>query len=650
MRWRYTADGERAAIGYPDGTETTYSYDAGGFLAGKHHPVLGAVAFERDASGRLVSATGDGMRARWGYDDGDLAEYDFEATGRRRMAQLTRDPVGRVVATTVDGVSEQFSYDLAGQLLSAETAEGLFSFSYDANGRLACETSQAGTVEYEYDAAGQLLVRRGAASTEYEYDGAGRRVSETGDDFRRTWRWDELGRLVEIQSSHPEVRDGRTTSVSVDALGELAEVDGTRLLWDTADAFSPLTWMDQSAVIGNGSPWALASGGAAEWLVPDWQGTIGDGAHDPWGAMTTPGSEPGNGLRLGYRGELEFAGQTWLRNRAYEPASRSFLQPDPLPPVPGTACAANPYHYAANNPVGLSDPLGLRPISDAELQEHRDRMNRNVFEQVGHFVAEHKDYIIAGALVVGGGLLMATGVGGPVGMALIGAGVSAGMQKFTTGEVNWKQVAADGAIGLVTGGVGSGVATALGSSARLAATNPVVRQMVIRGGESVASGMADRGLHGDNPFDPRGLGTDLLTGGAPAVPGGRLGATTSATHGAAGAPLHRFTQEEGMLYRTGSQTDNALNDPAGVSFRDSVSSSADGAQVFRPGDKIWAVDSAKLPQGSVARDGGTLGRPDGHVSVNAAPGQIREAIVHDPLLEDLGLKSLPEHGSFRLPK
>jgi RHS repeat-associated protein len=381
MRWRYDADGDRAAIGYPDGTETTYSYDAGGFLSGQHHPAIGTIAFERDAAGRLVAATGHGMVARWRYEDGDLVEYELDADGRRRSAQLTRDAIGRVVAATVDGVAERFSYDLAGQLLSAETPDSLFSFSYDANGRLVCETSRAGTVEYEYDDASQLIARRGAASTAYEYDGAGRRVREARDDFSRTWRWNELGRLVRIESAGS---DERATSLKVDALGELAEVNGSPLLWDTADPFSPLTWMDQSAVIGHGSPWALAAGGATAWLAPDWQGTIGNDARDPWGAaQSAAGPGFGGRLRLGYRGELEFDGETWLRNRAYDPASRSFLQPDPLAPVPGTACAANPCHYAANNPIGLSDPLGLRPITDAELQKYRDRMDGSLFGAFG---------------------------------------------------------------------------------------------------------------------------------------------------------------------------------------------------------------------------------------------------------------------------
>jgi hypothetical protein len=90
--------------------------------------------------------------------------------------------------------------------------------------------------------------------------------------------------------------------------------------------------------------------------------------------------------------------------------------------------------------------------------------------------------------------------------------------------VDWGQVARDGLVGAAAGGVGAGVTAAAASSARLAATNPFARELIINGAESVVSGGVERGLTGGDIFNPRALAADLLTGGAANAPGGALGA------------------------------------------------------------------------------------------------------------------------------
>jgi len=104
-----------------------------------------------------------------------------------------------------------------------------------------------------------------------------------------------------------------------------------------------------------------------------------------------------------------------------------------------------------------------------------------------------------------------------------------------------------------------------------------------------------------------------------------------------------------FVYRTGSQTENSLTDEQGVSFRDSLSSSANREQVFDPGAKVYAVDTRQLPPGSVVFDG----NPAGHVSVFASPAEIQSAIVPqgpaNPLF-DFGMKALQDGSSYRIPK
>lgn len=127
-------------------------------------------------------------------------------------------------------------------------------------------------------------------------------------------------------------------------------------------------------MIGHGRPYALGT----EVLDPDWQHTVG-GATDPWGQAIGSG--------LGYRGEFAVDGLVWLRARAYDPGTRAFLAPDPLPAVPGTAYAANPYHYAGNDPVNNVDPLGLRPVTDAELAGEQDS-GGGLLSTIGHGILD----------------------------------------------------------------------------------------------------------------------------------------------------------------------------------------------------------------------------------------------------------------------
>ncbi len=396
--WSYDADGLRTALTHPDGTATSYRRDGAGRVVGLAHPLLGRLDLQRDPDGRLLGLTGPGVLARWSYTDGWLSDHVWG----ERSTRLTRDEHGRVVtehtAADTGGRTRLFGYDSAGQLVTAADAGGERAYTYDAAGRLTAETGPDGERRhgraYTYDAAGQLTSSTGPdGPRHHRYDEAGRRVAEEGEHDRRTYRWDGFGRLTGVDTT-----TGGSTSFRIDALGELAQVGDVALAWDSADAAAPLVGLGGQAVVGHGHPWACRqpSGSPArvhpradaegqrlsaavenDLLDLDWQRTVGTG-HDPWGR---DGSEAGVGL--GYRGELVVDGLVWLRERAYDPATRAFLSPDPLPAVPGTAYAANPYHYAGNDPVNNVDPLGLRPVTDAELAGEHDS-GGGLLSSIGH--------------------------------------------------------------------------------------------------------------------------------------------------------------------------------------------------------------------------------------------------------------------------
>ena len=456
LAWRYDSDGNRAAFIYPDGSETTYEYDAAGDLTSLQHPAVGTLSLERDGGGRTVTLSGEGFGARWTHEEGRVVGYHLDLGATTNSSRLERDEAGRVIAITRGDVTRTFDYDESGQLTRTVGPEGESTFTYDANGRLIEERSGDQTVAYLYDAAGQPIERRGPSGvTRFGYDGAGRRVSEVGPEVSRSFGWDAFGSVQQVEVTDA---DGtRATSVVVDALGELAGVGDTTLMSDSADPLSPVCEVGGRPVVSAGAPWAIAEGGKPVGSGPDPTGTLG--SVDAWGASGSSSSVP----TIGYRGEVSFEGLVWLRNRVYDPATRGFLSRDPLPPVVGAPWAGNPYSYAGNDPIGSSDPLGMSPVTEAELASYRETMNRSLWERAGDLVQDNWEVIVGGAMIIAGAALIATGVGGPVGVLMIGgalstSGFSMVSQKLTKGEVDWGQVAVAGAVGAIGGAAGAAAA------------------------------------------------------------------------------------------------------------------------------------------------------------------------------------------------
>ncbi|MDI3241319.1 hypothetical protein QK292_07515 [Arthrobacter sp. AL08] len=132
------------------------------------------------------------------------------------------------------------------------------------------------------------------------------------------------------------------------------------------------------------------------------------------------------GITLTGNGGLDVAGLEWLGARAYDPATRGFLS---------------------------TDPTGLRPLTGEELKAY-DGSSRGAFAAAGNWLGENWEYLAGGAMVIAGGVMIATGVGGPVGMMLVGAGADMIIQKATTGEVDPLQVGFSAVLGGF-GGVGT---------------------------------------------------------------------------------------------------------------------------------------------------------------------------------------------------
>ncbi|MGJ3192331.1 RHS repeat-associated core domain-containing protein, partial [Paenarthrobacter sp. FR1] len=536
LSWGYDGDGNRTAFTDPTGT-TTYTRDPAGRVVKVSNPLLGDAAFAYDPSGRVTSATAGQYTQEWVYRGGNLAEHTRTHTDTPDATEVTligREDGGRITGLARNGATTRYGYDTAGQLTSATTTTEtgttakVVGWEYDAGGRLLRETTPHGARTYTYDAAGQLLTvtEPDGSRTEYVYDGLGRRVRviDPGGSWTE-YAWGPTGYLT---GTIEKDRDGAEVSrhrLHVDAIGELATVDGTPLWWDTAAPVPTLAGINTTQILS--LPGGVTGIGDA-WTAPGWRTARPTDQHDPWAVLGTPTTpSPGNpatngvgsvngaggvlpaGITLTAGGGIDIAGLEWLGARAYDPATRGFLSTDPLAPVLGAGWDGNPYAYAGNNPLNTTDPTGLRPLTDADLKAY-DGSSRGALAAAGDWLGDNWEYVVGGAAVVGGAVLMFVPGGQVAGMGLMSFGADVVIQKATTGHVNWGQAAISGGLGMIGGGVGM--------MAGKLVNNPVARMAVENGVEGAISG-AGGYLTGPGPHTPTGLlGATALGGGTGALP------------------------------------------------------------------------------------------------------------------------------------
>ena len=242
-----------ATLDGPPLSQTTYSYDASGNLAGTTALVDGAVCATGstyDSAGNLsteIDALGNPTQYTYDASGNRLSETTTRTTPAGTETLLTRyeyDRQGRLLKTiNPDGSTTRNVYDELGRV--KETFDQLdrkTTYTYDAAGRLIRKMYADGTFEEgTYDNEGRRLTHkdRGGQTTSFAYDGLGRLTKTTyADESFVENRYDAAGRLVEVRDARGNTSfygyddAGRQTSMRVPldtAAGLFAE---TRFTYD----------------------------------------------------------------------------------------------------------------------------------------------------------------------------------------------------------------------------------------------------------------------------------------------------------------------------------------------------------------------------------------------------------------------------------
>lgn len=175
--WTYTYNTQQGTLTRktdPQGTTTSYTYDASRNMTSKTEPDGSVTSYTYDINGNMTSTT-DPMTQTTTYTynaygqvtgvtdtTGNTTSYEYDAKGNLTK---TTDPTG---ATT------QYQYDSKGNVTSVTNAAGqTTTFSYDQYGNLASIKDSAGAItSFTYDTAGNMISQTDASgnTTRFEYN------------------------------------------------------------------------------------------------------------------------------------------------------------------------------------------------------------------------------------------------------------------------------------------------------------------------------------------------------------------------------------------------------------------------------------------------------------------------------------------------
>ena len=205
----YDADDAPTLLQYPNGTETTYAYNA-------RHRVTDIAAVQTATSTPIATFA-----------------YTLDTEGERTQV------------LEADGTVRQYGYDSIARLTSENVVGPLTyanGFTYDPVGNRLTQTttgSGAGSTTYVYDSRDRLTT---ASGTTYAYDANGNVTSKSGE---ATYVWDFENRLTSVpltvgtSVTHQYDPDGNRVQTVVTPSGGSAMVDN--LLVDTGRGASGLS-------------------------------------------------------------------------------------------------------------------------------------------------------------------------------------------------------------------------------------------------------------------------------------------------------------------------------------------------------------------------------------------------------------------------
>lgn len=349
--YTYNSNGTLATRTLPNGIVTTYTYDTANRMTGVTHKkgttTLAQFTYTRNAIGNVTSATESGSF----ISPSQTINYTYDAAGRLTNAtypnsntyDYTYDKVGNMLTDNIahdpsNGTfSDTYAYDKDSKLTNIN---GFTNFGYDSNGNMLEKPSQNPNPDqfYTYDPEDRLtkLTTFSGNVWNYTYDGLGNRLQKLGSTATERYITDMSGSMPRTIAIASGFGSGGIIEKFLYGLGPISD-DGTQYYLE--DGLGNLRFMTDSNGFNNGST-----------------------SYDPYGNTRSFTSLTQN---FNYQQQWQDfeSDQYFLRARYYDPSLRRFISKDPVSGSLKNPQTQNPYAYANDNPVNLSDPSG-RCIED----------------------------------------------------------------------------------------------------------------------------------------------------------------------------------------------------------------------------------------------------------------------------------------------
>ena len=325
--------GRIASVAYTQDRVVRYTYNDRGLLTGLTDWLGGATSFAYDGARRLTRINRpNGVTTDYTYGSGGLPARIAHTGGMgvNIVLTFTRDPAGRLTAVSrTPAVSPSLTEGV--QEFAVNAARQVALFRYDTAGRLASDSQRT----FRWDGASRLREATGASGTlNFDYDAFGNIVSAG-----RRWVWNYA------------------TTLPSPAIERTGNADAAY------HVFTPAGEWLYSIDAQGGALYGLLDDAGNALAVADRLGAIAETYHvTPYGETVSRSGGASNPFTFrASEGVISLpgAGLYFMRARFYDAVSSRFLSPDPL--VSTAAARANPYAYAAGNPLAYSDPTGLAP-------------------------------------------------------------------------------------------------------------------------------------------------------------------------------------------------------------------------------------------------------------------------------------------------